>query len=935
MLKKFFFQIHWFLGITAGLILSIMGLTGAIFSYEQPIQKWINPSSFTVEVPNYQNKLSPAEIFQHFQKNTPDIKINSITIDQDPSASSSINIVKEGARRGYTMMINPYTAEVLPEVKGREFFAFIQQLHRNLTAGEVGKQITGACTLMLLFFIFSGLYLRWPKKHTWRQWFVIKPKLKGRNFLWDLHAVVGTWVIVFYLLLACTGLFWSYDWWRNGMYKVMGVERPAPQMQGEGGKGPRDGENAKGPRDGENARGPRDGENARASRDGENARGPRDGENARASRDGADANLENRQGDRANLQGNENRSARSEQGRQSEQANNQRDPKEGKKGLSPEQVNLALTQTWTAIQTNLGHGYSSISLNIPKKPDGKLEITFVDPVVQHERARNKVSFDYKNAQFGKFDLYEDKKLNEKIMSSMLPVHRGSFFGPVYQFLVMLASLMMPLFFVTGWMLYLKRRKQKKLTLAARNLAPMGTLDLNATPWLIVYASQTGVAEQLAWRTASSLREASLPTSVIAIQKLTNNDLKNAQHIIFIASTYGTGEAPDLATSFSKKLMHEKLDLSHLSFAVLALGSKEYPESYCQFGHEIAAWLKENAAQALFPTVEVDNGNPADLQKWNTALAAATQLDLQEVVIEKSFSEWTLQQRDLLNPDSLGAPAFHIQLKTTQELTWQAGDIAEIQTANSINRVRKFLEKYHIDANTQLSTTGQTIAQALHEKDLSQELDFNDLDDLVAKLPLLPTREYSIASIPSQQVLALVIRQTIDENGELGLGSGFMTQHLALHDTVNVNIRTNEAFHLIEGPRPIICIGNGTGIAGLMSLLNARIEDGQAENWLIFGERQSERDYFFKDTIQSWQETGKLKSLDLAFSRDQEHKVYVHHKLRENADMLKQWLENGAAIYVCGSIQGMAGDVEQALIDILGVEKLDELREAKRYRRDVY
>ena len=619
MLKKFFFQIHWFLGITAGLILSIMGLTGAIFSYEQPIQKWINPSSFTVEVPNHQNKLSPAEIFQHFQKNTPDIKINSITIDQDPSASSSINIVKEGARRGYTMMINPYTAEVLPEVKGREFFAFIQQLHRNLTAGEVGKQITGACTLMLLFFISSGLYLRWPKKHTLRQWLAVKPKLKGRNFLWDLHAVVGTWVIIFYLLLACTGLFWSYDWWRNGMYKVMGVERPAPQMQGEGGKGPRDGENAKGPRDGENARGPRDGENARASRD---------GENARASRDGADA-------------------ARSEQGRQSEQANDQRDQKEGKKGLSPEQVNLALTQTWTAIQNNLGHGYSSISLNIPKKPDGKLEITFVDPVVQHERARNKVSFDYQNAQFGKFDLYEDKKLNEKIMSSMLPVHRGSFFGPVYQFLVMLASLMMPLFFVTGWMLYLKRRKQKKLTLAARNLAPMGTLDLNATPWLIVYASQTGVAEQLAWRTAGSLREASLPTSVIAIQKLTSNDLKNAQHIIFIASTYGTGEAPDLATGFSKKLMLEKLDLSHLSFAVLALGSKEYPESYCQFGHEIAAWLKENAAQALFPTVEVDNGNPADLQKWNTALAAATQLDLQEVVIEKAFSEWSLQQRDLI------------------------------------------------------------------------------------------------------------------------------------------------------------------------------------------------------------------------------------------------------------------------------------------------
>lgn len=60
----------------------------------------------------------------------------------------------------------------------------------------------------------------------------IKPRLKGRNFIWDLHAVVGTWVVIFYLILACTGLFWSYEWWRNGMFKVLGVEREQPALQG-------------------------------------------------------------------------------------------------------------------------------------------------------------------------------------------------------------------------------------------------------------------------------------------------------------------------------------------------------------------------------------------------------------------------------------------------------------------------------------------------------------------------------------------------------------------------------------------------------------------------------------------------------------------------------------------------------------------------------
>ena len=101
MFKKILFQIHWFLGISAGLILSIMGVTGAIYSYEQPIQKWLNPESYTVQV-EQKNKLTPAQIFQHFQHTDPAIKINSITINPDPTASSSINIVKEGARRVIT-----------------------------------------------------------------------------------------------------------------------------------------------------------------------------------------------------------------------------------------------------------------------------------------------------------------------------------------------------------------------------------------------------------------------------------------------------------------------------------------------------------------------------------------------------------------------------------------------------------------------------------------------------------------------------------------------------------------------------------------------------------------------------------------------------------------------------------------------------------------
>ncbi|MDK2103944.1 PepSY domain-containing protein [Acinetobacter baumannii] len=848
MFKKFLFQIHWFLGISAGLILSIMGVTGAIYSYDQQILKWVNTDSYVVQVQS-SPKLTPAQLYQHFTTIQPEIKINSITIAKDPTASSVVNIEKEGERRGYNMMVNPYTAQVLPEVQGRKLLLLIQQIHRNLTAGEFGKQITGACALMLIYFVLSGLYLRWPKKHSARQWLAVKPKLKGRNFIWDLHAVVGTWVIVFYLLFACTGLYWSYDWWRSGMFKVLGVEQP--KMQDHGGSG----------------------------------------------------------------------------------RNKDQLPKIQ---LDNAQLITALNQTWSGFNNQIGRDYSTLTVNLPKKDDGKIELSFVDATPQHERARNQAVYNYKTANIEKMELYEDKKLNQKIMNSMLPVHRGSFFGPVYQFVAMLASLAMPLFFVTGWMLYLKRRKQKKLTQAARQSLAGHYIDQNAKPWLITYATQTGVAEQLAWSTATSLQEAHQPVQVKSIQQLTEADLQQHEQILFVISTYGTGEAPDLASNFAKKLLKTNLELQHVKYAVLALGSKEYPDTYCSFGHTVDEWLKNNGAKALFDIIEVDNANPADIQNWNQALVKATKLDLHAVNIEKVFDNWTLQQRDLLNPNSLGQPAYNIELTANHEAVWQAGDIAEIQPGNSPERINKFLQHHHILKNAVVDSLQVSIEKALWNKDLTGEIEpFANLDHLLEQLPTLPTREYSIASIPSQQVLRLVVRQQYDESGDLGLGSGWLTQHTEINQNVALRIRTNESFHLIDDNRPIICIGNGTGIAGLMSLLHTRTRHNYTENWLIFGERQRAHDFFYASTIEAWQTMGMLKRLDLAFSRDQEQRVYVQDIIRQNAAELINWIERGAVLYVCGSIDGMASGVDQALIHILGEEQVDELRQQGRYRRDVY
>lgn len=861
-----------------------MGITGAIYSYDQQILKWINHDSYVVMVQD-QNKLSPVELYQHFSQQDPALKINSITIAKDPATSSTINIVKEGERRGYNMMVNPYTAEVLPEIKGREFFQFIQRLHRYLTMGDFGKQLTGASTLMLIFFVLSGIYLRWPKKHSIRQWVFVKPKLKGRNFIWDLHAVVGTWVIFFYLMFALTGLYWSYDWWRSGMFKVLGVERP--QMQG-------------GPQGGGQARGER----------------PQGGERPPQSNNGNPSQVSNPdRGEQSAQDRNSGRSQRGEGSANREQAD-----------LSTAQIEFALNQTWTGFNQQVGRDYSAMTLNIPKQDNGTVEINFVDVIPQHERARNSATYNYQSASIEKMELYEDKKLNEKIMSSMLPVHRGSFFGGTYQFFALLASLAMPLFFVTGWMLYLKRRKQKKLTQAARSGSNVIHLDPDTDKWTILYASQTGMAEQIAYNTSTALQQAGVPTEVKTLKDSNIEEIAQLGHVLFVASTYGTGEAPDLVTNFVKKNLQQAAAFPNLKYAVLALGSKEYAETYCTFGHTLDQWLKQSQAQPVFNIIEVDNGNKTDLEHWYTALANITHKEVQAVISEKTFDHWTLNSRQVLNAGSQGEPAFELQLLPLHDESWHAGDIMEIQPENSSKRITAFIQQHHLDASSELIL-------ALRVKDLTTVNTFKA--EHIDQLENLPSREYSIASIPTEGFVRLVIRQKQCKDGHLGLGSGWLTEYAKTSEQIKARIRTNPSFHLIDDNRPALFIGNGTGIAGLLSLLKQREQLGFHQNWLIFGERQQSVDFFYQAQIEAWQTNGHLPYIDLAFSRDQEQRIYVQDKLIEQQQRLKTLIDEGAIIYVCGSIEGMAGGVETALINILGEEQVNDLRQNNRYRRDVY
>ena len=145
---------------------------------------------------------------------------------------------------------------------------------------------------------------------------------------------------------------------------------------------------------------------------------------------------------------------------------------------------------------------------------------------------------------------------------------------------------------------------------------------------------------------------------------------------------------------------------------------------------------------------------------------------------------------------------------------------------------------------------------------------------------------------------------------------------------------------------MIMVGPGTGIAPFRAFLEERVATkAEGDNWLFFGDRNSETDFLYQDEIETMQGTGLLTRLDLAFSRDQSEKIYVQDRMLENAKELFAWLERGAYFFICGDAYRMAKDVDKALHKIIeqqgglstqaSEEYVNQLKKQKRYVRDVY
>ena len=481
---------------------------------------------------------------------------------------------------------------------------------------------------------------------------------------------------------------------------------------------------------------------------------------------------------------------------------------------------------------------------------------------------------------------------------------------------------------SGWLLW--RRPP-----ATEPLQDAGT----ALPWLVAHASQTGFAHVLAGQTAASLRATGATVALLPLSAVDEALLARTRRALFIVSTTGEGDPPDPAAAFVRAAMARRPTLHALEYAVLALGDRGYAR-FCAFGHQIDHWLRQCGANALFDITEVDNGDPGALRHWQHHLALAAGTGAMPDWSPPHYEPWTLAARRLLNPGSLGGPAFHLALQPPAGTTpaWQAGDIAEIGPRNAPGDVDAVLAALGFEGAAPVHLGGQALPlrDALARCDLpAPGTRFSDPQALAESLQPLPHREYSIASLPGDGALELLIRQMRRGDGRPGLGSGWLCLHAPIGGSIDLRIRANPNFRPPAGDRPLLLVGNGTGIAGLRALLKAREQAGARRNWLLFGERQRHRDAFFAADIARWRASGLLERVDLAYSREGAGPRYVQDALRLAAPVVREWIDAGASILVCGSLAGMAPGVDAVLRETLGEHRLEALRVEGRYRRDVY
>ena len=514
--------------------------------------------------------------------------------------------------------------------------------------------------------------------------------------------------------------------------------------------------------------------------------------------------------------------------------------------------------------------------------------------------------------------------------------------------------------------------------------------------LVMYASQSGNSENLAESFGEQLAAAGFDAPVMAADE--EIDLTKEKTLLLIASTWGEGDPPDNAVDWWKALSVENHPrLEQLRFGVLALGDSNYLE-FCGMGKKFDARLEALGATRFVERTDCDTDFEEPAEAWFASVLDSLGSDSKPTEATVAAPRKTiayskknpfpalLRSNRLLNAANSERDTRHFELSIEGSgLSYEVGDVLGVFPNNDPTAVSELIDTLGLDSDALVPLpdgSGQTtLRDALikhydigtvnrklrdawpSETPLSEDCDPHEVIDLAQACPAtfadgeafvkilrkLGPRLYSISSSPKahpNEVHLTVAKVTYEIGGRprKGVCSTYLSDRVNGDGTVRVFLQHVKHFKLpADLSTPVIMIGPGTGIAPFRAFLEERAATkAPGKNWLFFGNPHQATDWFYREELEAMQETKVLSRFSTAWSRDQDAKVYVQHRLREEGAELWQWLKNGAHVYVCGDAKRMAKDVEAALHAVIDEHgKVDattyvaEMKKAKRYQRDVY
>jgi sulfite reductase (NADPH) flavoprotein alpha-component len=514
---------------------------------------------------------------------------------------------------------------------------------------------------------------------------------------------------------------------------------------------------------------------------------------------------------------------------------------------------------------------------------------------------------------------------------------------------------------------------------------------------LAFGTETGNSKKLATQLAAAGKKHGVIVKLTDLSQYRVTDLPKEEFFFVVISTQGEGEPPIPAKKFYDYIHENELSLSNLKFSVLALGDTSYP-MFCKTGEDVDARFKAFGAKEVVPIQKCDVDYEEDAQAWfnkvlqvvenQTAVVAtvAEPAPVAKKATGKKHYHGTILTNINLNDRGSKKATYHIEIGTDEPIAYEPGDTIGIVPNNRADVVDRILSLTGIVADKVIVTAkaeGTVKELLLHNLNIcylltstikkyatltQQEIpdtrmdlvdllriypvkDADQFEDVVKILMPIAPRLYSVASSPAahgeNEIHITVAKDAFLSQDEqrYGLCSEFLGD-LPVGSSITFYVHKDKNFKLPAADKDVIMIGPGTGVAPFRSFLAERDATGaNGRNWFFFGEQHFTTDFLYQTEMQNYVETGVLTNIDLAFSRDQQEKIYVQHRIKEKAGEFFQWIDGGASVYISGTKDPMSKDVEQTLLQVIqehgmktteeAHQYLEQLKKEGRYEKDVY